>query len=52
MNVLVEAYNLVLKKNRRFNKKNMKFIIIIIIIIIVGTWAQSPGWGFGPVRVH
>ena len=31
----------------------MKFIIIIIIIIIiVGTWAQIPGLGFGPVRVH
>ena len=29
----------------------MKFIIIIIIII-VGTWAQIPGLGFGPVRVH
>ena len=32
----------------------MKFtiIIIIIIIIIVGTWAQIPGLGFGPARVH
>ena len=31
----------------------MKFtIIIIIIIIIVGTWAQIPVLGFGPVRVQ